>query len=74
MIKCPHCGSTAQPRRVGITSTSANGRYFVEQYKCGCDCRFEALFPRVEVEEYFIYKALYDNKLTTVENEDNGEA
>ena len=27
-----------------------------------------------EVEEYFIYKALYDNKLTTVEDEDNGEA
>ena len=26
------------------------------------------------VKEYFIYKALYDNKLTTVENEDNGEA
>lgn len=27
-----------------------------------------------ELNEYFIYKALYDNKLTTVENEDNGEA
>lgn len=26
------------------------------------------------VKEYFIYKELYDNKLTTVENEDNGEA
>ena len=54
MIKCPHCGSTAQPKRVGITSVSANGKYFCENYKCGCGCYFEALYPR-EVEEYFIH-------------------
>jgi transposase-like protein len=54
MIKCPHCGSTAQPKRVGITSVSANGKYFCENYKCSCGCYFEALYPR-EVEEYFIH-------------------
>ena len=31
-------------------------------------------FKKGVKKEYFIYKALYDNKLTTVENEDNGEA
>ena len=55
MIKCPHCGSTAQPRIVGNVMVSENGRYFSEVYKCGCGCSFEALFPRAEVEEYSVW-------------------
>ena len=55
MIKCPYCGSTAQPKQIGKATVSDNGRYFCEVYECGCGCNFEALFPRVEVEEYFIH-------------------
>lgn len=54
MIKCPHCGSTAQPKQRGKATVSENGRYFCEFYECGCGCAFEALYPR-EVEEYFIH-------------------
>lgn len=56
MIKCPNCGSISQPRRVGIASVSRNEKYFIEQYKCDCGCYFEALYPREEVEQYFIHK------------------
>ena len=55
MIKCPHCGSTAQPKQRGKATVSDNGKYFCEVYECGCGCAFEALFPRVEVEEYFVW-------------------
>lgn len=54
MVKCPHCGSTAQPKQRGNTTVSDNGRYFCEDYKCSCGYCFEALYPR-EVEEYFIH-------------------
>ena len=54
MIKCPHCGSTAQPKQRGKATVSDNGRYFCEVYQCGCGCYFEALYPR-EVEEYFVH-------------------
>ena len=55
MIKCPHCGSTAQPKQKSKAVVSDNGRYFSKVYGCGCGCVFEALFPRVEVEEYVIW-------------------
>ena len=55
MIKCPHCGSTAQPKQKHRALVSENGRYFSEVYECGCGCVFEALFPRVEVEEYIVW-------------------
>jgi hypothetical protein len=55
MVKCPHCGSTAQPKQRGTVTVSDNGRYFCEVYQCGCGCTFEALFPRVEVEEYVVW-------------------
>lgn len=54
MIKCPHCGSTAQVKRIGNTTTSDNKMFFCEVYECGCGCRFEALYPR-EVGEYIIH-------------------
>ena len=65
MVKCPHCGSTAQPKRVGMVSISANEQYFCENYKCGCGCYFEALYPR-EVEEYSIHY-LKDNDENFIE-------
>ena len=55
MIKCPHCGSTAQPKKKGLEAVSDNGRYFCEVYECGCGCTFEAFFPRVEAEKYVVW-------------------
>ena len=44
MIKCPHCGSTAQPKQRGKATVSENGRYFCEFYECGCGCKFEEVY------------------------------
>ena len=55
MVKCPYCGSTSQPKRVGMVSVSANEQYFCENYKCSCGCYFEALYPRKEVEMTFAH-------------------
>ena len=45
MIKCPYCGSTAQPRLVG--SSECNG-VVVEIYTCGCGAKTEKVYQRVE--------------------------
>ena len=45
MIKCPNCGSTAQPKRLG--SSECNG-VVVEIYTCGCGAKTERVYQRVE--------------------------
>jgi hypothetical protein len=57
MIKCPHCGSSAQPKRVTGPLISDNEIYFYEVYECGCGCRFEVLYER-EPCRYFIHHVL----------------
>lgn len=54
LIRCPNCGSTAQPRRVSGPHISDNEVWFYEQYKCGCGAYFDALYPR-EVDHYYCY-------------------
>jgi hypothetical protein len=48
-IKCPNCGSTAQPELVYLDSTS-NNRDKKDDYICGCGCRFTAHFALIRTE------------------------
>lgn len=48
-IKCPNCGSTAQPELVYMDSTSNNTEK-KDDYICGCGCRFTAHFTLAEIE------------------------
>lgn len=54
LIRCPNCGSTAQPKRVAGPHISDNEVWFIEYYKCGCGAYFDALYPR-EVDHYYCY-------------------
>ena len=48
VIKCPCCGSTAQPKLIDTPKHSEQGGYYYEEtYSCGCGCQFIAHFPRV---------------------------
>ena len=42
MIKCPHCGSTAQVEEweTNYYEDSANEITVVRRYRCGCGCYF----------------------------------
>ena len=48
-IKCPNCGSSAQPELVYQDNTS-NHRDKKDDYVCGCGCRFRAHFTFVKAE------------------------
>lgn len=45
LIKCPNCGSTAQPKLIGVTTNP--GCTIHELYKCGCDHKFIVIKPQV---------------------------
>lgn len=42
-IKCPNCGSTAQPELVYLDHSSNSTRK-TDVYECGCGQRFEVIF------------------------------
>lgn len=46
-IKCPKCGSTAQPVLIYLDARS-NNKDKVDEYDCGCGCHFEARFALIE--------------------------
>ena len=46
MIKCPHCGSTAQVKSNGNPIISKNTGYLVEGFHCGCGCEWEIEYER----------------------------
>ena len=48
-IRCPNCGSSAQPELVYLDS-SGNRREKKDEYICGCGCRFTARYLLVETE------------------------
>ncbi len=48
-IKCPYCGSSAQAELVYFDSTS-NRKDKVDEYICGCGCRFTARFALIQTE------------------------
>ena len=43
MIKCPNCGSTAQPRRLGSTESENT---VIEIYECGCGAKTQRFLQR----------------------------
>ena len=44
-MKCPNCGSSAQPK---VISTSENDKFFKRHWKCGCGKRFTETFKKVK--------------------------
>jgi len=46
MIKCPHCGSTAQVRKTYNPTVSDNEEILTEGYICGCGCHFSVEYKR----------------------------
>lgn len=45
MIKCPNCGSSAQPKLVAneYHYTIKNKMEVVHRYKCGCGCKYKII-------------------------------
>ena len=57
MMKCPHCGSSAQVKSMGGPIISRTSGFLVEGFYCGCDCEWEVEYERNENgywEVYFI--------------------
>ena len=48
MIKCPHCGSTAQVKSNGNPVISKVSGFLVEGFHCGCGCEWEVEYERNE--------------------------
>lgn len=45
IIKCPCCGSTAQPKLYSSTETEKG--LVTERYQCGCGATIERVFQRI---------------------------
>ena len=54
MIKCPHCGSTAQVKPNGFASLSRNKEYLTLGCECGCGCNFTVDYNTSDYEEAHI--------------------
>ena len=48
-IKCPKCGSTAQPKISTPPSVYKKGNLIVTTHKCGCGCVFQRHYTIIEV-------------------------
>lgn len=48
-IKCPNCGSTAQPELVSQDTDNYSLEHSNE-YICGCGCHFKVTFAAISVE------------------------
>ena len=51
MIKCPHCGSTAQVKLNAVALLSDNEQYLTLGCECGCGCNFHASYNIDDYEE-----------------------
>ena len=49
MVKCPNCGSSAQPRLSTPPSVYEKGNLIVTTHKCGCGCVFQRHYTITEV-------------------------
>lgn len=58
MIKCPHCGSTAQVKVIKSVISKITNHLIIE-YKCGCGCCFETQYNENE-------KGIYQHLATFV--------
>lgn len=55
MIKCPHCGSTAQVKSNGDPIISKVSGFLVEGFHCGCGCEWEVEYERNENGYWEVY-------------------
>jgi hypothetical protein len=55
MIKCPHCGSTAQVKSNGNPHINTNTKFLVEGFYCGCGCEWEVEYERNENGYWEVY-------------------
>ena len=54
MVKCPHCGSTAQVRIIQeiVTSRRTDGSIvLLTKYKCGCGTHFKTTIAYLQVSD-----------------------
>ena len=49
MMRCPHCGSTAQPKLNTSPSIYKKGELVITTHKCGCGCVFERRYTLSEI-------------------------
>ena len=63
MMKCPHCGSSAQVKSNGNPIISKNTGFLVEGFHCGCGYWWEVEYERNE-KGYWEY---YDESITYIE-------
>lgn len=56
MIKCPHCGSTAQVKlNCEPRLSCANKEILIEGFHCGCGCEWEVEYTRDENGYWEVY-------------------
>lgn len=55
MIKCPHCGSTAQVKSNGNPKVNTKTEILTEGFHCGCGCEWEVDYARNESGFWEVY-------------------
>ena len=55
MMKCPHCGSTAQVKSNGDPIISKVNGNLLEGFHCGCGCEWEVEYARNENGYWEVY-------------------
>ena len=48
MLRCPHCGTTAQVRLVW-EDRDDYGTKKIKEFVCGCGCHFEVIFRATDI-------------------------
>lgn len=57
MPKCPHCGSTAQVKKLNeeyVTSGDGSQINLVTHYQCGCGTKFQCIIMYAQIAEPII--------------------
>ena len=48
-VKCPKCGSTAQPKHMYTWNFADTKKGITKGYRCGCGCTFEHRYALVDI-------------------------
>ena len=48
-VKCPKCGSTAQPKHMYTWNFADIKKGIAKGYRCGCGCTFEHRYALVDI-------------------------
>ena len=54
MVRCPHCGSTAQVKLSPTASLSRNKAWLILGCECGCGCHFTVDYNINDYDEAFV--------------------